>query len=101
MIGWECYGNIDPFEHGVMHKREQKQLCSYIYRHEDALIAGLSDTQKETLEKLQDSTPELHRLEELEMFTVGFQFGVRIMVECTGRKCKQTVKAKRLRLRMP
>lgn len=75
------YGNIDPFEHGVQHKSEQKQLCGYICRHEDALKAGLSDTQKETLEKLQDSTSELHRLEELEMFTVGFQLGARLMLE--------------------
>lgn len=74
------YGNIDPFEHGVMHKSEQKQLCGYICRHEDALKAELPDTQKETLEKLQDSTAELHRLEELEMFTVGFRLGARLML---------------------
>lgn len=75
------YGNIDPFEHGVIHKSEQKQLCGYICRHEDAFKAGLSDAQKETLEKLQDSTAELHRLEELEMFIVGFRLGARLMLE--------------------
>lgn len=83
------YGNIDPFEHGVMHKREKKQLCGYICRHEDTLKAGLSDTQKETLEKLQDSIAELHQLEELEMFTVGFQLGVRLMVEALAEDSRK------------
>lgn len=34
---------------------------------------GCSIRKKEILEKLQDNTAELHRLEELEMFTVGFR----------------------------
>lgn len=36
---------------------------------------------EETLEKLQDITAELHRLEKLEMFTVGFRLGSKLMLE--------------------
>lgn len=77
------YGNIDPFEHAVHHPNAEKQLRESIHRNEDSLKSELSETQKETLEKLKDNLDDLHRLEEMEMFTEGFRLGARLMLEVT------------------
>ena len=76
-------GNIDPFEHAVHHPKAQKKLCELMHQNEDALKAGLSDQQRETLEKLKNNLTDLHRLEKMEMFTEGFRLGARLMLEIT------------------
>lgn len=74
-------GNLDPFEHAVHHPKAEKQLRESIHRNEDSLKSELSETQKETLEKLKENLEDIHRLEEMEMFTEGFRLGARLMLE--------------------
>lgn len=75
------YGNVDPFEHAVHHPKTEKQLRELFHRNEDSLKSELSESQREILEKLKDNLEDLHRLEEMEMFTEGFRLGARLMLE--------------------
>jgi len=49
--------------------------------HHDNLQATLTEEQKETLEKFDDSYAELTDINEREIFVYAFRLGVRIMLE--------------------
>ena len=75
------YGNICPAEDHHKSTEETKELVSYIVRHHDALLADMTDAQKETLEKFLDCRDEWMSINEREIFTYAFRLGARIAIE--------------------
>ena len=80
------YGNICPSgggaESGIGAESEQaRELMGYIARHHGALVAELSDGQKEILEKFEDCQDELRDITERELFVSAFRLGARIAIE--------------------
>ena len=80
------YGNICPsggrVESGVGTESERaRELMGYIARHHGALMAELSDSQKEILEKFEDCQDELRDITERELFVSAFRLGARIAIE--------------------
>ena len=75
------YGNIDPHEAILTDSKRYKHLLSLMGRNRDELSETLTDKQSEVLEKYDDVNNEMHSLAEVEAFSYGFQFGVRLMIE--------------------
>ena len=75
------YGNIDPHETVLNDDRRFKNLLALMGRNRDKLSATLTEQQKETLAKYDDSVNELHSIAELSAFRYGFSLGVRLMTE--------------------
>ena len=74
------YGNICPSTVETENERA-KELMGYIARHHGALVAELSDGQKEILEKFEDCQDELRDITERELFVSAFRLGARIAIE--------------------
>ncbi len=75
------YGNIDPHETVLNDDRRFKNLLALMGRNRDKLSATLTEQQKETLAKYDDSVNELHSFAEQAAFQYGFSLGVRLMME--------------------
>lgn len=75
------YGNIDPHETVLNDDQRFKNLLALMGRNRDKLSATLTEQQKETLAKYDDSVNELHSIAELSAFRYGFSLGVRLMIE--------------------
>ena len=75
------YGNIDPHEAILTDSKRYKHLLSLMARNRDELNETLTDKQSEVLEKYDSSVNEMHSLAEVEAFSYGLRFGVRLMIE--------------------
>ena len=75
------YGNIDPHEAILTDIKRYKHLLSLMGRNRDKLNETLTDKQSEALEKYDEAVNEMHSLAEVEAFSYGSQFGVRLMIE--------------------
>lgn len=75
------YGNIIPREHSFKRGSAYSEVLGYIVRHQDDLLATLTEQQKEIFEKLEDCESELHGMNELKVFISGFKLATRIMIE--------------------
>ena len=75
------YGNIDPHETVLNDDRHFKSMLALMGRNRDKLSATLTEQQKETLAKYDDSVNELHSIAELSAFRYGFSLGIRMMTE--------------------
>ena len=77
------YGNINPHETFLNGNCRFKHLLSLMGRNRDNLSDSLTEQQKETLAKYDDAVNEMHSLAEIEAFSYGFRFGVRLMIEAS------------------
>ena len=75
------YGNIAPFEQCTRGDRQMKELLSLMARNRDELGEGLTEKQKETLEKFEEALNEMHSIAERDAFSYGFRLGVQLMAE--------------------
>ena len=75
------YGNICPSSGCRERTKEAGELMGYIADNHDALLGMLTDKQKETLEKFDDSYTELTEINEREIFLYAFRLGMRIAIE--------------------
>ena len=75
------YGNISPFEQCNRVDKELKELMKLVVRNREELDGTLTEKQKETLEKYEDCSNEMHSITEREAFAYGFRWGVRLMAD--------------------
>ena len=75
------YGNVSPFDQCTRGDKELKELMKLVVRNREELDVTLTDKQKETLEKFEDCSNEMHSITEREAFAYGFRLGVRLMAE--------------------
>ena len=75
------YGNIDPHEAILTDSKRYKHLLSLMARNRDELNETLTEKQAETFEKYDEAVNEMHSLAEVEAFSYGLRFGVRLMIE--------------------
>ena len=80
------YGNICPNTDCRSHDKETKQLMGYIADHHDNFLSTLNEQQKEILEKFDDCYNELTDINEREIFTYVFKFGMMIAIEVFHKK---------------
>ena len=80
------YGNICPNTDCRSHDKETKQLMGYIADHHDNFLSTLNEQQKEILEKFDDCYNELTDINEREIFTYVFKFGMMIAIEVLHKK---------------
>ena len=77
------YGNIAPWEQTGRHDREYKELAALLCRNRDRLTEGLTEAQKELLEKYDDCQNELSAKTEKNAFVQGFCLGMRLLATAT------------------
>ena len=58
-----------------------KELLSLMARNRDELGEGLTEKQKETLEKFEEALNEMHSIAEQDAFSYGLRLGIRLMAE--------------------
>lgn len=75
------YGNICPSTDCRSSDKETRELMGYVANHHDALLEGLTDKQRETLEKFDDCYSELTGINERDIFIYAFKLGMRIAIE--------------------
>lgn len=75
------YGNINPHETILQDDKRFKSLLSLMGKNRDKLTDTLTDQQKETLAKYDETINEMHTLAEKSAFRYGFSVGVRLMIE--------------------
>ncbi|MBO5702612.1 MAG: hypothetical protein J6S71_09245 [Clostridia bacterium] len=75
------YGNVCPHIDCRSTDKETVELMGYVADHHDALLDGLSDKQRETLEKFDDCYSELTGINERDIFIYAFKLGMRIAIE--------------------
>ena len=75
------YGNVCPNTDCRSKDEQTKELMGYVADHHDALFQGLTDKQKETLEKFDDCYAELTDKNERKIFVHAFKLGMRIAIE--------------------
>ena len=81
MIDELWYGNVSPMDDTRNNTEEMKELMSYIARHQEELVATLTDEQKAIFEKFDDCYGELNDINEREIFVYAFRLGARIAIE--------------------
>ena len=77
------YGNIAPWEHSTRHDREYKELTELLCRNRDRLTEGLTEAQKELLDKYDECQNELSAKTEKNAFVQGFCLGMRLLAAAT------------------
>ena len=75
------YGNVAPFEQCTRGDKQMKELLSLMARNHDELDEGLTEKQKETLEKFEEALNEMHSIAERDAFSYGLRLGIRLMAE--------------------
>ena len=75
------YGNVAPFEQCTRGDKQMKELLSLMARNRDKLGEGLTEKQKETLEKFEEALNEMHSIAERDAFSYGLRLGIRLMAE--------------------
>ena len=81
MIDELWYGNVSPMDDTRNNTEEMKELMSYIARHQEELVATLTDEQKAIFEKFDDCWSEYASLAEEAIFAYAFKLGGRLMLE--------------------
>lgn len=74
-------GEIDPQETLAGSNPRYKELQRLQSDHKEALLARLSDEQKERLEQYCDTTLEMNAISEREAFAAGFRIALRLAAE--------------------
>jgi len=75
------YDNICPYADAVQETDEVKDMKEFAAKHYDMLREGLTDQQKEGLEKFVECDTELTGMREREIFRYAVNLGAKIMVE--------------------
>ena len=75
------YGNISPFEQSASGNKRFAELLKLLNQNREELSEALTDKQKETLEKYEETTNEMYSVSERDAFSYGFRLGVRLMAE--------------------
>ena len=75
------YGRVIPHEYGIKSGSEYEELLGCVIRHEDDLVATLTEQQKEIFEKYKDCKSDIDWMNELEAFINGFKIATKIMLE--------------------
>jgi len=75
------YDNICPYADAVKETDEVKDMKEFAAKHYDMLHEGLTDKQKEVLEKFVECDTELTSMREREIFRYAFRLGARITFE--------------------
>lgn len=75
------YGNIQPQMDEQSNTQEMKQLCDYMNRHHEDLMATLTDEQKVIFEKYEDAWTEYSSLSEESIFVYAFKLGMQLAIE--------------------
>ena len=75
------YGNVSPFEQCTRGDKQMKELLSLMARNRDELGEGLTEKQKETLEKFEEALNEMHSIAERDAFSYGLRLGIRLTAE--------------------
>ena len=75
------YGVIHSPKQAVSDENDYQHLLKLIMYHEEVLAATLTDTQKETFDKLRDCNDEFHEINDLKAFTNGFILAAKMMME--------------------
>lgn len=75
------HGNIAPCERLGVGNREIAHLGELVERNHQSLLRGLTDEQKEILEKYEDCVNEMNVLLYEESFVEGYRLGARMTVE--------------------
>ena len=81
MIDELWYGNVSPMDDTGNNTEEMKELMSYIARHQEELMATLTDEQKAIFEKFDDCWSEYASKAEKAIFSYAFKLGARILME--------------------
>ena len=77
------YGNVAPWEHSTRNDREYKELTELLCRNRDKLTEGLTEAQKELLDKYDECQNELSAKTERNAFVQGFCLGTRLLAAAT------------------
>ena len=80
------HGNIVPQSDSRNNSQEMKQLMEYLARHHEDLLKGMTDEQKEILEKFYDCWSEYASYAEEAIFSYAFRLGMRIAIETLTRE---------------
>ncbi len=80
------HGNIVPQSDSRNNSQEMKQLMEYMARHHEDLLKGMTDEQKEILEKFDDCWSEYASYAEEAIFSYAFRLGMRIAIETLTRE---------------
>ena len=75
------YDNISPYADAVQETDEVKDMKEFAAKHYDMLREGLTDQQKEVLEKFVECDTELTSMREREIFKYAFRLGAKITFE--------------------
>ena len=86
MIEELWHGNIVPHSDSRNNSQEMKQLMKYMARHHEDLLKGMTDEQKEILEKFDDCWSEYASYAEEAIFSYAFKLGMRIAIETLTRE---------------
>ncbi|MBQ4585175.1 MAG: hypothetical protein IJA82_03100 [Clostridia bacterium] len=81
MIDELWYGNVSPMDDTRNNTEEMKELMSYIARHQEELIATLTDEQKAIFEKFDDCLSEYASKAQKAIFSYAFKLGARLVLE--------------------
>ena len=81
MIDDLWYGNVSPMDDARNNTKEMKELMSYIARHQEDLMATLTDEQKAIFEKFDDCLSEYASKAEKAIFSYAFKLGARLTLE--------------------
>lgn len=76
------YGNIDPHETILRKDQHYRRLLSLMDSNRDKLTATLTDKQKETLDRYDETINEMHSVTKQAAFQYGFSLGVHLILEC-------------------
>ena len=75
------YGNVSPMDDTRNNTEEMKELMSYIARHQEELVATLTDEQKAIFEKFDDCLSKYASKAEKAIFSYTFRLGARLTME--------------------
>ena len=81
MIDELWYGNVSPMDDTQNNTEEMKELMKYIARHQEELMATLTDEQKAIFEKFDDCWSEYASKAEKAIFSYAFKLGARLTLE--------------------
>ena len=86
MIEEMWHGTIVPQSDSRNNSQKMKQLMEYMARHHEDLLKGMTDEQKEILEKFDDCWSEYASCAEEAIFSYAFRLGMRIAIETMTRE---------------
>ena len=75
------YGNIAPFEQCSRGDKRFAEMLKLVNQNREELVRSLTDNQKETLEKYEETVNEMYNVTERDAFSYGFRLGARLMTE--------------------